>query len=53
MSSKKIVLITAFILVIASFPAITQECSPVDATISADFTYDGAGDFCRGVSSFR
>ena len=46
MSSKKIVLITALILIIAAFPAISQECSPVDATISADFTYDGVGDFC-------
>jgi len=46
MSSKKIVLLMALILLIASFPAVSQQCSPVDSTFTADFTYDGAGTFC-------
>ena len=43
---KKIVLFGVLILLIASFPAVSQACSPVDQVIAADFTYDGAGDYC-------
>ena len=43
---KGIILSVILILLFTAFQASAQECSPVDAVIAADFTYDGTGDFC-------